>query len=257
MPKAPLNQYEPKTPLARLRHEFLFRPNGKRVFQSQLARELELSTVRIQQLELGQAELPEKHALKLQEIYGISAAWLLAGNPKAKPVTPAGTHYSKVIASYSRKVYQVRVSKGDSANLAGNLTLSLEALLSEIRTMIIRENQENGLMAAVSLFSAIRDVVIQPLKVARPATSIVSSLYDEATRLLMSTDPHERHRLDLTGQCLGVDDLPIFGHDGKEISFRRSLKSASPPRSKRPQRPLRRGSPAVLFLLPDPSTKRA
>ncbi len=142
MPKAPFNQYEPKTPLARLRHEFLFRPNGKRVFRSQLARELELSTVRIQQLELGQAELPEKHALELQEIYGISAAWLLAGNPKAKPVTPAGTRYSKVIASYRRKVYQVRVTKGDSANLAGNLTLSLEALLSEIRTMIIRENQE-------------------------------------------------------------------------------------------------------------------
>ena len=36
----------------------------------------------------------------------------------------------------------------------------------------------------------------------------------------MSTDPaYERHRIDLTGQCLGVDDLPIRGPDGKEFEL--------------------------------------
>jgi plasmid maintenance system antidote protein VapI len=218
MPKKPLAKQKPKTPLALFRHKFLLQANGKRAYQSQLARDMEISTVRVQQLELGQAELPEKHALKLQEVYGISAEWLLAGDLKARPVTPEGKPYSRTTAALHRKVYQIRVGgeRGPSASMAQNLAWSLEALLSEVRTAVIREAQDKGLLAAVTLFSALRDAVIQPLKAARPTTSIVSGLNKEATRLIMSTDRHERHRIDLTAECLGVEDLPIRELDGSE-----------------------------------------
>ena len=77
MPRIPLTQYKSKTPLARLRREFLFHKDGRRFYQADLARDLEVTRVRIQQLELGTEALPEKRALQLQEIYGISAAGCL------------------------------------------------------------------------------------------------------------------------------------------------------------------------------------
>ena len=104
--------------------------------------------------------MPKKHALKLQEIYGISADWLLKGDPEAEPITPEGKPYSKAIAANSRRSYQIRLSKEPTANVAWHLSLSLEALLSEIRTAIIRANREKDLMAAASLFSDIRDAVL-------------------------------------------------------------------------------------------------
>jgi transcriptional regulator with XRE-family HTH domain len=219
MPRMPLNQHKPKTPLARLRREFLFHKNGERFYQRHLARDLEVTPVRIQQLELGTEALPPKHALKLQEIYGISADWLLSGNPEAPPVTPAGKPYSRVIAANSRRNHQIRfLLKEPTANLAWHLSLSLEALLSEIRTAIIRANQEKGLTAAASLFSEIRDAVLPPLKDAEPSASIVSSLHAEAERLLMSSDKYERHRLDLTEQHLGSEHPIIPGRKRKGVS---------------------------------------
>lgn len=233
MPRIPLNQHKPKTPLARLRREFLFHKgrkhfyqsalahytDGKRFYQSDLARDLGVSTARIQQIELGTEALPPKHALKLQEIYGISADWLLKGDPKAKPVTPKGKPYSRAIATNSRRSYQIRLSKEPTANLAWHLSLSLETLLSEIRDAIIRANQEKGLTAAASLFSEIRDAVLPPLKDAEPSASIVSSLHAEAERLFTNPGKYEQWRLDLTKQHLGVEEHRIISPDGKEMEF--------------------------------------
>ena len=167
MPRMSLNQHKPKTPLARLRREFLFHKgekyffqsnlahysDGKRFYQRDLADVLGVTPVRIQQLELGTEALPKKHALKLQEIYGISADWLLKGDPEAEPVTPEGKPYSRAIAANSQIGYKIRMSKAPTANFAWHLSLSLEALLSEIRAAVIRANREKGLMEAADLFS--------------------------------------------------------------------------------------------------------
>jgi hypothetical protein len=228
MPTVPLKVFKPKTPLARLRREFLFHKNGTRFYQGNLGDDLGVKAVRIQQFELGTRPLPEKHALKLQEIYGISAAWLLGGNPKAKPVTPEGKPYSRAIATNSRLSHKIRypLSQEPTANLAWHLALSLEALLSEIRAAIIRVDKEKpqDLMAAAALFSEIRDAVLPLLKTAfkdaTPPESIVSRLHDGAERLLENPTPEEFWRLDLTRQCLGVDEHPIIGQDGKELEFK-------------------------------------
>jgi transcriptional regulator with XRE-family HTH domain len=226
MPRIPLNRFKPKTPIARLRREFLFHKAGnpfhkaeRRFYQQDLADDLDVTVARIQQLELGTEPLPKKHALKCQEIYGISADWLLKVNPRARPVTPDGNPYSKAIAANSRRNYRFRLSKKGNAGVAWHLARSLEALLSEIRTAIIRTNQKEGPTAAASLFSDVRDAVAPALKAADPATSVDSRLQAEAERLLVSRDKYERHRLDLTQQCLGVDDYPIIGPDGKEVEF--------------------------------------
>ena len=219
MPRIPLTQYKSKTPLARLRREFLFHKDGRRFYQADLARDLEVTRVRIQQLELGTEALPKKRALQLQEIYGISADWLLKGDPKARPVTPEGKPYSKAIAFNQRRSYQIRLSKEPTADFAWHLSLSLEALLSEIRTAIIRAHREKDLMAAGSLFSEIRDAVLKPLRDADPSTPVDSRLHAEAERVRVSRDKYEQYRLDLTQQGLGVDDYPIIGPDGKEVEF--------------------------------------
>ena len=235
MPRIPFKQFKPRTPLARLRREFLFHKAGnpfhkaeKPFYQQDLANDLGgLSVVRIQQLELGTEALPEKHALKCQKIYGISADWLLKGDPKARPVTPEGKPYSKAIAANSRKSYHFRLSKGPTANDAWHLSLSAEALFSVIRTAIIRANQDgSNLMAAVALFCEIRDAVLPPLRDADPSTPVDSRLQVEAERLRVSRDKYERHRLDLTQQCLGVDVYPIRDQDGKESEFYRTLDPA-------------------------------
>jgi hypothetical protein len=76
-------------------------------------------------------------------------------------VTPEGKPYSKAIAFNQRRSYQIRLSKEPTADFAWHLSLSLEALLSEIRTAIIRAHREKDLMAAGSLFSEIRDAVLK------------------------------------------------------------------------------------------------
>ena len=136
-------------------------------------------------------------------------------------MTPGGKPYSRTIAAYSRRNHQIRFpeSKKATANLAWHLSLSLEALLSEIRIAIIRANQEKGLTAAASLFSEIRDAVVPPLKAANLLTSIASNLHAEAGRLLTNPGKYEQWRLDLTQQLLGVDDHPIIGPDGKAMVF--------------------------------------
>ena len=234
MPRLPFKQFKPKTPLARLRREFLFHKAGnpfhkaeKRFYQQDLANDLGVSPVRVQQLELGSEALPEKHASKLQDIYGISADWLLKGDPKARPVTPEGKPYSKAIAANSRRNYQVRLSKKPTANLAGDLALSLEALLSELRATIIRAHQEKDFTAAADLFSEIRDAVLPSLKAAEPSTPADSRLQAEAERLLTSRDKYERHRLDLTQQRLGVEDYPIIAPgSGGEMEFQSRSRSS-------------------------------
>jgi hypothetical protein len=134
-------------------------------------------------------------------------------------VTPEGKPYSKAIAFNQRRSYQIRLSKEPTADFAWHLSLSLEALLSEIRTAIIRAHREKDLMAAGSLFSEIRDAVLKPLRDADPSTPVDSRLHAEAERLRVSRDKYEQYRLDLTQQCLGVDDYPIIGPDGKEVEF--------------------------------------
>ena len=54
---------------------------------------------------------------------------------------------------------------------------------------------------------------------ADPSTPVDSRLHAEAERLRVSRDKYEQYRLDLTQQCLGVDDYPIIGPDGKEVEF--------------------------------------
>ena len=190
--------------------------------QGQLADELGISRVRWQQLELGQRPLPEKHALRLQEVFGISAVWLLAGDLKASPVARDGRPYSKAIAGYHRKLYVVRVGdakSGPSAMLANNLAVSLEALVNEIRASVIRCCNDRGLVDAVGLFANIRDAVVQSLKGPLTAPEVVQVLQEEGMRLLRSENKVEQTRLDDTRGCLGMEDLPIRLHDGQELHF--------------------------------------
>ena len=191
MPRIPLTQYTPKTPLARLRREFLFHKDGRRFYQADLARDLEVTQSIIQQLELGTEALPKKRALQLQEIYGISADWLLKGDPKARPVTPEGRPYSKAIAFNQRN--SVRLSKEPTADFAWHLSLSLEALLSELRAAIIRVDKKSHKTSwrQARFFSEIRDAVLKPLRDADPSTprSIRACMLKLSACALVATNP--------------------------------------------------------------------
>lgn len=207
MPKTALKDHQARTPLARLRRDYLFHKDGKRFFQGDLAIDLGVSPVRVQQLELGQEPLPEKHALRLQEIYHISAGWLMGGKPTARPVTPDGRPYSRAIASQARLHHVLRSTSaaGPQADLAGHLALSLEALLAEIRSSVLRTNREKGLTSAAELFADLRDAVLPELTKAADSVPAALALHAQANFLLMSDDDHLQWRLDLTRRHLGAN----------------------------------------------------
>jgi transcriptional regulator with XRE-family HTH domain len=61
--------------------------------QADLARVLGVSTILVQRIEQGRINLSERLARKTEAELDLSAAWLLANDPDAPPVTPRGSRW--------------------------------------------------------------------------------------------------------------------------------------------------------------------
>lgn len=151
----------PKTTCAILRRRYLRHAEGKEFYQKEVAADLQMSEVRWKQLELGQAPLSEKNALRLQDLYGISARWLLEGRLNARAVTPDGMPYSPAIARHARARHQSRSTGQEEQALAGGLF----ALLHEMRALVQRtrhldqSTHEQPLNEAVAVYEEMRDAL--------------------------------------------------------------------------------------------------
>lgn len=129
--------FKPKTTCGVLRRSFLKHHDGKEFLQKEVADDLGISEARWKQIEIGQSKLPEKHALKLQEIYGICACWLLAGNLKKKATSQNGGAYSQSIARHARAKYFSSPSIPNARD-EQKIACSLFALLHNIRATVYR-----------------------------------------------------------------------------------------------------------------------
>jgi len=150
----------PKTTCAILRRRYLRHAEGKEFYQKEVAADLQMSEVRWKQLELGQAPLSEKNALRLQDLYGISARWLLEGRLKTLATTPDGMPYSPAIARHARARHQSRSILQEEQALAGGLF----ALLHEMRALVQRTRHEktpdaDSLPRATAVYEEMRDAL--------------------------------------------------------------------------------------------------
>ncbi|MDX2080246.1 MAG: helix-turn-helix transcriptional regulator [Terrimicrobiaceae bacterium] len=210
-----VKNFKPQTALSFFRRKFLFRgrPSMKQKYsQADLAKDLGVSTVRVQQLELGTKPLPEKHAIRLQELFGISAEWLLAGDPKCRPTTPDGHDYSSSIAYLFRSRNALRrIDCRPDEDAAASLALALEALLSETRVAVIRTADSKGIPAAWMLFLDVRAAFLESLGKSFPTGELSKRLQNEASRIANAdAKTMDAQRLDITTQHLeGAADVGL------------------------------------------------
>jgi transcriptional regulator with XRE-family HTH domain len=95
--------------------------------QSELAKILGCAAVTVQKIEQGNLGLSEELAAKVEEELGVSAAWLLANDPKAPAVTSHGTFWTKDLYEFAQGM-RSEVKEDSVDEIGGSITVRLFAM---------------------------------------------------------------------------------------------------------------------------------
>lgn len=86
--------------------------------QPELAKAVGCAPVSIQKIEQGILRLSESLASKIEEQLGVSSGWLLANNPKVRPITPRGGFWSKELYELAQGIIKTAQATSRLENLA-------------------------------------------------------------------------------------------------------------------------------------------
>src|SRR5258708_3282367 len=70
--------------------------------QKGLAKLLGVAAISVQKIEQGRLAVSEERARKAEAELGVSAGWLLANDPKTRPVTPRGGRWTKALHEFTQ-----------------------------------------------------------------------------------------------------------------------------------------------------------